>query len=167
MLKKLLSGDTWYIQIRENRITAVEIDSGARFDEPPLVAIQTLSKGPKTIVEVGDAAKACSGPDVEIVNPFSHPRTLLADFTVAEKLLQSIFRKLHQSRIFQPSPRVVMHPLEKTDGGLTVVERRAFRELAAGAGAREVVVYEGAPLPLDNFDFEALKRQDQDLMGRV
>jgi rod shape-determining protein MreB len=41
---------------------------------------------------------------------------------------------------------VVIHPLEKIEGGLSQVEERLFHELAVGAGASKVVVWAGAPL---------------------
>lgn len=45
-------------------------------------------------------------------------------------------------------PVVVIHPMEKIEGGLTEIERRAFQELATAAGARETVVHEGTEIPL-------------------
>lgn len=42
--------------------------------------------------------------------------------------------------------RVVVHPLERIDGGLTQVEERLLQELAIGAGASRAIVWQGAPL---------------------
>jgi len=47
-----------------------------------------------------------------------------------------------------------MHQLEKVEGGLTSIEDRVLRELAVGAGAREVVIYLGSKINtgVDTFD---------------
>jgi len=48
--------------------------------------------------------------------------------------------------LFTASPGVVIQPMEITDGGLSEVEERVFRELAMGAGAAKVVVWLGHEL---------------------
>jgi rod shape-determining protein MreB len=53
---------------------------------------------------------------------------------VTEKMLQYFIHKVHESRFLRPSPRVLIC----VPCGSTQVERRAIRESAAGAGAREV-----------------------------
>ena len=53
--------------------------------------------------------------------------------------------------------------MEKTDGGLTMIEKKAFRELALGAGARDVVLKEGAPIDVSNVSFEALIKSENDI----
>ena len=79
----------------------------------------------------------------ESINPFSHPRVLFSDFQAGEKLLQLIIKKLLSKSIFTPQPAVVLHPMEKPEGGLPMIEVSAFREMGYGPGAREVVVYQG------------------------
>ncbi|HDO34508.1 MAG TPA: rod shape-determining protein, partial [Chromatiales bacterium] len=77
---------------------------------------------------------------------------VIADFTVTEKMLQYFIRKVHENKVFRPSPRVLVC----VPCGSTQVERRAIRESAGGAGAREVYLIEepmaaaiGAGLPVD------------------
>jgi len=53
--------------------------------------------------------------------------------------------------------------MEKTEGGLTVIEHRALRELAIGAGARDAAIYQGPQLSIH--DFEQLKALDVDPLG--
>jgi rod shape-determining protein MreB len=67
-------------------------------------------------------------------------------------MLQHFIRKIHDSRFFRPSPRVLV----SVSCGSTQVERRAIREAAASAGAREAYLIEepmaaaiGAGLPVD------------------
>ena len=63
---------------------------------------------------------------------------VIADFTVTEKMLQHFIRKVHTSRFLRPSPRVlVCVPCSSTQ-----VERKAIKESAEGAGAREVFLVE-------------------------
>ena len=63
---------------------------------------------------------------------------VIADFTVTEKMLQHFIRKVHENKFFRPSPRVLIC----VPCGSTQVERRAIKESAAGAGAREVYLIE-------------------------
>ncbi|MCW8891587.1 MAG: rod shape-determining protein, partial [Sedimenticola sp.] len=76
----------------------------------------------------------------------------IADFTVTEKMLQHFIHKVHEAKLIRPSPRVLVC----VPCGSTQVERRAIRESAAGAGAREVYLIEepmsaaiGAGLPVN------------------
>lgn len=137
-----------YVQIWEKQLKVTETRSGRVLEEESLVAVRTDKKGRKVIHSIGASAKMAAGPDISLLNPFSHPRVLLSDFAAGEKLLGHLFREMFEQKLLVPSPVVVVHPMEKTKGGLTDIERRAFRELAAGAGAREVFVHEGAELSI-------------------
>ena len=162
MLKKLFAiyKTTIYIQIWENRVKAVVVNTGEVFDEPPLVAIKTNAKGQKIITSVGSGARQDGINDATVVvNPFSHPRTLLSDFEVAEKFMQHVMSTLLGKRFLPPTPHVIIHPMEKTEGGLNMIEERALRELALGAGAREVIIYEGPQLDAETIDYETLKNE--------
>jgi rod shape-determining protein MreB len=128
-----------YIQIWENRIKAVNINNGQLFDEKPLVAIID-SDGKKKVTAIGNQASFAKASNTKIINPFSHPRIILSDFSVAEKLFQHII-KLLKPKIL--SPIVVIQAMDKTEGGLTQIERRALRELAYGAGAMDVFLDDG------------------------
>jgi rod shape-determining protein MreB and related proteins len=164
MLKYIIGkfSATLYIQILEARIKATDIKTGATFDEKLLVAIRTNNKGFKSILAIGiKAIYAESENNIKIVNPFSHPRTLLSDFEIGERLLRYIFQKLSANTIFKLSPAVVIHPMEKTEGGLTMIKKRAFKELAIGAGARDAIIYQGQQLSMHNFYFEAVKNADE------
>jgi rod shape-determining protein MreB len=59
---------------------------------------------------------------------------VIADFFVTEKMLQHFIHKVHENRFLRPSPRVLVC----VPCGSTQVERRAIRESALSAGAREV-----------------------------
>jgi len=76
---------------------------------------------------------------------FSHPRMLVGNFTAAQECLKEAISEARGSG-FALATAVVIHPLERIDGGLTQVEERLFHELAVGAGASKVVVWVGALL---------------------
>lgn len=109
-------------------------------DEPSVVAIrQDRDGGPKTIAAVGREAKMMLGRTpgtIKAIRPLKDG--VIADFTITEKMLQHFIKKVHEARFFRPSPRVLVC----VPCGSTQVERRAIRESAAGAGAREVYLIE-------------------------
>lgn len=122
--------------------------------EPSVVAIRQERGpgGPKTIAAVGLEAKRMLGrtpSNITAIRPLKDG--VIADFTVTEKMLQHFIYKVHENRFFRPSPRVLIC----VPCGSTQVERRAIKESAAGAGAREVYLIEepmaaaiGAGMPI-------------------
>ncbi|MBK1705969.1 rod shape-determining protein [Halochromatium glycolicum] len=127
---------------------------GIVLNEPSVVAIrQEQDGGRKMVAAVGDEAKSMLGrtpQNITAIRPLKDG--VIADFTVTEKMLQYFIHKAHESRMIRPSPRVLVC----VPCGSTQVERRAIKESAAGAGAREVYLIEepmaaaiGAGLPVD------------------
>jgi rod shape-determining protein MreB and related proteins len=114
---------------------------GIVLNEPSVVAIRQ-ERGPggvKSIAAVGEAAKRMLGRtpgNIQAIRPLKDG--VIADFTVTEKMLQHFIRKAHKGKFFRPSPRVLVC----VPCGSTQVERRAIRESASGAGAREVYLIE-------------------------
>src|SRR5687767_836877 len=127
---------------------------GIVLDEPSVVAIRHEGgpNGKKTIQAVGAEAKAMLGKtpgNIIAIRPMKDG--VIADFTVTEQMLKQFIKKVHQSRVFKPSPRIIIC----VPCGSTQVERRAIRESALGAGASEVYLIEepmaaaiGADLPV-------------------
>ncbi|BAZ95207.1 MAG: rod shape-determining protein [Gammaproteobacteria bacterium] len=128
---------------------------GIVLNEPSVVAIRQDRGpgGPKSIAAVGIEAKRMLGRtpgNITAIRPLKDG--VIADFTVTEKMLQHFIHKVHEGRFFRPSPRVLIC----VPCGSTQVERRAIKESAAGAGAREVYLIEepmaaaiGAGMPVD------------------
>ena len=128
---------------------------GIVLNEPSVVAIRQDRGpgGPKSIAAVGTEAKLMLGRtpgNITAIRPLKDG--VIADFTITEKMLQHFIHKVHEARFFKPSPRVLIC----VPCGSTQVERRAIRESAAGAGAREVYLIEepmaaaiGAGMPVD------------------
>ncbi len=127
-------------------------DRGIVLDEPSVVAIRHHN-GQKIVEAVGVEAKRMLGRtpgNITAIRPLKDG--VIADFQVTEKMLQHFIKKVHENSWFSPSPRVlVCVPCLSTE-----VEKRAIRESALGAGAREVRLIEepmaaaiGAGLPVD------------------
>lgn len=126
---------------------------GIVLDEPSVVAIRKDRTGAlKSIASVGHEAKSMLGrtpKSIEAIRPMKDG--VIADFFVTEKMLQYFIKQVHSSNFMRPSPRVLVC----VPAGATQVERRAIRESAIGAGAREVYLIEepmaaaiGAKLPV-------------------
>jgi len=127
---------------------------GIVLDEPSVVAIRQDRTGSgRTVAAVGLEAKQMLGrtpANITAIRPMKEG--VIADFTVTEKMLQHFIHKVHESRMIRPSPRVLIC----VPCGSTQVERRAIKESAASAGAREVYLIDepmsaaiGAGLPVD------------------
>jgi len=158
MIKNILDkfGIVLYVQIWERRIKVTDITTQKVFDEKALVAVRN-ENGKKSIEAVGNSATLVSNENISVSEPFSHERLLLSSFSLAEILLRYIFKTLIKRRTFV-GLKVVIHPMEKIEGGLGQIEIRAFRELAIGAGARDVKVHQGNELSILDFDYESLPR---------
>src|SRR3979411_343034 len=113
-------------------------DKGIVLNEPSAGAVQCARGGRgRGIVAVGAEAKAMLGRTpghITAVRPMKDG--VIADFTYTEKMLQHFINKVHGNRTLKPSPRVLVC----VPFGSTQVERRAIRESAEGAGARNVAI---------------------------
>jgi len=111
---------------------------GIVLNEPSVVAIRHHN-GHKIVEAVGTEAKRMLGRtpgNITAIRPLKDG--VIADFQVTEKMLQHFIRKVHENSWFSPSPRVLISvPCLSTE-----VEKRAIRESALGAGAREVRLIE-------------------------
>jgi len=129
-------------------------DKGIVLNEPSVVAIRYEhgSRNNRSILAVGAEAKKMLGRtpgSIQAIRPMKDG--VIADFTVTGEMLKYFIRKVHESRMLQPSPRIVIC----VPCGSTQVERRAIREAAMSTGAREVYLIEepmaaaiGAELPI-------------------
>lgn len=128
-------------------------DQGIVLDEPSVVAIQEdRSNGTRRVAAVGADAKRMLGRtpgNIQAIRPMKDG--VIADFHVTEKMLQHFIKQVHSNNILRPSPRVLVC----VPCGSTQVERRAIKESAEGAGARDVFLIDepmaaaiGAGLPV-------------------
>tara|TARA_Y100001970_G_scaffold168480_1_gene206046 strand:- start:2958 stop:4007 length:1050 start_codon:yes stop_codon:yes gene_type:complete len=132
-------------------------NKGIILNEPSVVAVRKGGRNgdmSKSVAAVGSEAKRMLGRTpghIDAIRPLKDG--VIADFTVTEKMLQHFIHKVHGSQYFKPSPRVLVC----VPCGSTQVERRAIRESAQGAGAREVYLIEepmaaaiGAGMPVSD-----------------
>lgn len=119
--------------------------------EPSVVAVQRDVRGIKRVLAVGKEAKEMLGRTagtIEAIRPMKDG--VIADFEVTEAMLRFFIQKAHNRRTLVRPRVMVCIPF-----GVTQVEKRAVRESAESAGAREVYLIEepmaaaiGAGLPI-------------------
>src|SRR6201996_8359754 len=111
-------------------------DHGIVLREPSVVAVQS---GTNRVLSVGDEAKRMLGRtpgNIVAIRPLKDG--VIADFEITEAMLRHFILKVHAKRAFKPRPRVVI----AVPSGITEVEKRAVKESALRAGAREVHLIE-------------------------
>ncbi|MDR2926271.1 MAG: rod shape-determining protein [Azoarcus sp.] len=129
---------------------------GVVLDEPSVVAIR-VEGGPnsKRVIEaVGRDAKQMLGKtpkNIEAIRPMKDG--VIADFEVTEQMIKQFIKRVHDSKLLSPSPRIIIC----VPCGSTQVERRAIRDAALAAGASQVFLIEepmaaaiGAGLPVSD-----------------
>ena len=120
-------------------------------NEPSVVAIRRDPQGGKKILAVGNEAKKMLGrtpANIVAIRPIKDG--VIADFEVTEAMLSYFIKSVHKRKSFV-RPRVIV----SVPSGITPVEKRAVRESAELAGAREIYLIEepmaaaiGAGLPV-------------------
>lgn len=94
---------------------------------------------------------------VEEEGAFSHPRSILGQFQAGEQALRRAVAAAFAGKLLTPRPNLIVHPKEILEGGLSEIEQRALTEMALGAGAVRVAIWQGpdlAPEQVDRFDFK-------------
>lgn len=116
-------------------------DKGIVLDEPSVVAIRHEGgpHGKKVIQAVGHEAKAMLGKvpgNIEAIRPMKDG--VIADFVITEQMIKQFIKMVHPRSVLTPSPRIIIC----VPCGSTQVERRAIKESAEEAGARDVYLIE-------------------------
>ncbi len=124
---------------------------GIVLSEPSVVAVRKEARQGKRVLAVGKEAKMMLGRtpgNIVAIRPMKDG--VIADFEVTEAMLRHFIRKVHHRRTLI-RPRIII----SVPSGITQVEKRAVRESAESAGAREVYLIEepmaaaiGAGLPI-------------------
>jgi len=113
-------------------------NEGVVCNEPSVVAVQKNARGDKRILSVGAAAKKMLGRtpgSIVAIRPLRDG--VIADFETTEAMLEYFIKQAHHRRSLV-RPRVMIG----VPFGITEVEKRAVRESAESAGAREVYLIE-------------------------
>ena len=103
--------------------------------EPSVVAIQ---KGSRSVLAVGEEAKRMLGRtpgNIIAIRPMKDG--VIADFEITEDMLRYFIKKVHNRKVFVRPRMVIAIP-----SGITEVEKRAVKDSAEHAGAREVYLVE-------------------------
>ena len=106
-------------------------NQGIVLNEPSVVAIE---KSTGKVLAIGSAAKEMTGRTpgtIAAIRPLKDG--VIADFAIAEKLIADFIRRVVKTKLLM-KPRVVI----SVPSGITEVEKRAVRDSAENAGAREV-----------------------------
>jgi len=124
---------------------------GIVLSEPSVVAVRTDNRTKNKVLAVGQEAKMMLGrtpSNIVAIRPMRDG--VIADFDVTEAMLRHFIHKVHNRRTFV-RPRIII----AVPSGITQVEKRAVKESAESAGAREVFLIEepmaaaiGAGLPV-------------------
>ncbi|TWI68213.1 rod shape-determining protein MreB [Desulfobotulus alkaliphilus] len=124
---------------------------GVVLSEPSVVAVRTDNRHKNKVLAVGQEAKNMLGRtpgNIVAIRPMRDG--VIADFEVTEAMLRHFIHKVHNRRTFV-RPRIII----AVPSGITPVEKRAVKESAESAGAREVFLIEepmaaaiGAGLPI-------------------
>ena len=124
---------------------------GIVLSEPSVVAVRKNDRDRNRVLAVGREAKMMLGRtpgNIVAIRPMKDG--VIADFEITEAMLRHFIRKVHNRRSLI-RPRIIIC----VPSGITPVEKRAVRESAESAGAREVYLIEepmaaaiGAGLPI-------------------
>jgi rod shape-determining protein MreB len=135
-----------------NTIVSVR-GKGIIINEPSVVAVQHDKYGRDKILAVGSEAKEMIGKtpiNIQAVRPMKDG--VIADFEMTERMIRYFIEKAHNRKSFV-RPRIIIC----IPHGITQVERKAVKESAISAGAREVFLVEepmaaaiGAGIPVQS-----------------
>src|SRR6185503_6864490 len=142
MLKKILDffSNDLAIDLGTANTLVYARDRGIIINEPSVVAIHRNARGQTRVLAVGKEAKDMLGRtpgSIQAIRPLKDG--VIADFEVTQSMLKYFIQKSSERRSFIRPRIIICIPF-----GITQVEKRAVKESAQSAGAREVYLIEEA-----------------------
>jgi rod shape-determining protein MreB len=140
--------DIVYVRIRPHLVSVKNVSRNAFFEDIPQVAVTRTRKRSK-VLGFGARANLMASLSLEkvVLNGFDHPRSIISDFEAAEATLRFFVQMVNApTKKFFYAPTLVIHPLEKLEGGLTQVEARALEDMGYRTSASKVYVWNGREL---------------------
>jgi rod shape-determining protein MreB len=149
-LRSLFSNDL-AIDLGTSNTLIYQKGAGIVCNEPTVVAVVNNGHGKRKVLAVGTEAKAMLGRTPESITAIRPMRDgVIADFEITEEMLRQLIKRVNNKRSLV-RPRIII----SVPHGITEVEKRAVRDSAESAGAREVYLIEepmaaaiGAGLPV-------------------
>ena len=131
-----------YVQISPERILLRRVATGETIDDVPQAAVDAQG----IVVAYGRGADDAVHwhPNLQLVNGFSHPRTLMGDVDVAAATLRAFLETMFprmKRRFRKLKPDLVIHPVGAED--LSGLEVWGLQRVAELAGARHVSLWQG------------------------
>ncbi|WDI32653.1 rod shape-determining protein [Hyphococcus flavus] len=135
--------------IGKDRIALKWLQTGAVFDEPPLIAIENKAGG-KYVKAVGASASGMSGLHaVTVHNSFESIEPLFTDYDLAAALVKHAIREIFEARWLM-SPKVLLRICGR-HSVLSGSEKQMLQRFAKDCGiARLYVFLEGETIPGNN-----------------
>jgi rod shape-determining protein MreB len=134
---------TVHIQLWKNIFRITDIESKKVLEFSPFIAYEMDSKGNGKLLGIGKEAEAYRGGNITVVNPMLHPRVIIDNFMAMEIMFEYTIKHILKPTNTLFAPKVIVEPMEKYEGGLTMVEHKMLYDIAMNAGAREVIVKDG------------------------
>lgn len=128
-----------YVRIQPDWLSILvvrEQGKAVEYADIPQVILQRHEKSGSIIklLEVGSSTKTFPTNETRGIvrcNGFEHPRVLIEDLDVASETLKVFMSKALKGKRFLRTPRVIMHPLRRLEGGLAHLEVQALLDLTS------------------------------------
>lgn len=124
-----------YVRLTPSWLSVRNVTTNKAISGIPYLAMRAGDD--KKVLAVGDdVAFHMHNTGVLVINPFTHPRSLISDITAAEVVLKGFVRRVQaRGHWLQSRPVIIMHPVVEPDGGFTQVEVRALMALGLSVGS--------------------------------
>ncbi|MDJ0941476.1 MAG: hypothetical protein QNJ00_17065 [Woeseiaceae bacterium] len=127
-----------YIRASRTHVVLRDVDAGATVEVEAVVGVDAGNK----VLSIGEPVNAAARQ----ISPFEHPRLVISDFSAAVRLVQHALGELAGGKPVLRAPTILIQADMDLEGGISEVEDRVLREIAAEAGARKVLTHFGRVL---------------------